>query len=65
MNITELKISDLKVEEPYKSLFRIDENILSAIQENMQKKGFDRSRHIDVWVRRNRKARSHQIINQI
>jgi hypothetical protein len=53
MNITEMKVSELKVEEPYSSLFRIDFDTLSAIQKRMEKKGFDPSRPIDVWVGRN------------
>ncbi|HAJ27072.1 MAG TPA: hypothetical protein DCG53_07485 [Syntrophus sp. (in: bacteria)] len=53
MNMTELNISELKVEEPYKSLFRINPEVLSDIQKDMEKRGFDRSQPITISVNDN------------
>ncbi|MCK9390824.1 MAG: ParB N-terminal domain-containing protein [Syntrophales bacterium] len=50
MNMTELNISELRVEEPYKSLFRINPDVLSDIQKDMEKRGFDRSQPITISV---------------
>lgn len=44
-----MHISELKVAEPYKSLFRIDDKIVTAIQENMEEKGYDQSQPVTVW----------------
>lgn len=48
-----MNISELKVEEPFKSLFKIDEDVLSAIQENMWANGYDKSKPITIWRDRN------------
>lgn len=48
-----MNISELKVEEPYKSLFLIDEDVLAAIEEDMEVNGYDQSKPIIIWAGRN------------
>jgi hypothetical protein len=48
-----MHVSEIKVAEPFKGLFRIDDTILTAIQENMKEKGYDPNRPIDIWQHRN------------
>ena len=45
----EIAISDLVMEEPFKSLFAIRENIKNAIRSHMQEHGYDESKPVDVW----------------
>src|SRR5208337_4057698 len=47
----EIAISDLVLEEPFKSLFAIRENIKNAIRSHMQEHGYDESKPVDVWKR--------------
>lgn len=49
MNLIKMKISDLIVAEPFKSLFLIHADVLSEITKDMQEKGFDRHQPIIVW----------------
>jgi len=42
-------ISELKIEEPFKSLFMVNERILESIQEDMGKNGYDESKPITIW----------------
>jgi hypothetical protein len=44
-----MKVSEVKTAEPFKSLFPITLAVLGKIQQNMQDKGFDRSRPITIW----------------
>jgi len=48
-----MRISELKIEEPFKSLFRIDDHILSAIRKNIKTNGFDNSQPIIIWQGKN------------
>ena len=47
----EIAISDLILEEPFKSLFAIREDIKNAIRSHMQEHGYDESKPVDVWKR--------------
>ena len=47
----EIAISDLVLEEPFKSLFAIREEIKNAIRSHMQEHGYDESKPVDVWKR--------------
>ena len=47
----EIAISDLVLEEPFKSLFAIREDIKNAIRSHMQEHGYDESKPVDVWKR--------------
>jgi ParB family chromosome partitioning protein len=47
----EIAISDLALEEPFKSLFAIREDIKSAIRSHMLQHGYDESKPVDVWKR--------------
>lgn len=49
----EMKISELKVEEPFNSLFKIDWRVCSAIEDNMWANGYDKSKPITIWRDRN------------
>jgi ParB family chromosome partitioning protein len=46
-----INIDDLLLEEPFKSLFPIREEIKEAIKAHMQEHGYDESKPIDVWKR--------------
>ena len=46
-----INIGDLLLEEPFKSLFSIREEIKEAIKAHMQEHGYDESKPIDVWKR--------------
>lgn len=48
-----MNISELKVEEPFKSLFKMDDRVLSAIQDNMRFGRYDQSKPITIWRGRN------------
>lgn len=48
-----MNISELKVEEPFKRLFKIEDRVLSAIEQNMRVKGYDESKPITIWRGRN------------
>lgn len=47
----EIAINDLVLEEPFKSLFAIREDIKNAIRSHMQEHGYDESKPVDVWKR--------------
>lgn len=50
MEISKLMpVSVIKTEEPFKSLFAIDEKVLSAIEENMKGNNYDASKPITIW----------------
>ncbi|MBN2531855.1 MAG: hypothetical protein JXB88_03130 [Spirochaetales bacterium] len=42
-------ISELRQEEPFKSLFPIEDKVLQGILADMKENGFDNSKPIDVW----------------
>jgi len=44
-----MKIPYIKVEEPFKSLYRIDSNILTAIRKDIETNGYDDSQPITLW----------------
>src|SRR5271157_1415943 len=46
-----MNIDDLLLEEPFKSLFPIRDEIKEAIKSHMQEHGYDESKPIDVWKR--------------
>src|SRR5208337_2267801 len=46
-----INIDDLLLEEPFKSLFPIREEVKEAIKVHMQEHGYDESKPIDVWRR--------------
>ena len=46
-----MNIDDLLLEEPFRSLFPIREEIKEAIKGHMQEHGYDESKPIDVWKR--------------
>ncbi len=48
-----MKISNLKIEEPFKSLHLIKKKILEAIQKDMSENGFDQSHPIILWKGQN------------
>lgn len=48
-----MNISELKIEEPFKSLFKMDDHVLYAIRENMGHNGYDESKPITIWRGRN------------
>ena len=47
----EIDIDNLVLEEPFRSLFIIHEEIKSAIRSHIQKHGYDESKPVDVWKR--------------
>jgi ParB family chromosome partitioning protein len=46
-----MNIDDLLLEEPFKSLFPIRDEIKEAIKSHMQEHGYDESKPVDVWKR--------------
>lgn len=46
-----MNIDELLLEEPFKSLFPIREEIKNAIKAHMQEHGYDESKPVDVWKR--------------
>jgi ParB family chromosome partitioning protein len=46
-----MNIDELLLEEPFKSLFPIRDQVRSAIRSHMQEHGYDESKPIDVWKR--------------
>ena len=46
-----INIDDLLLEEPFRSLFPIREEVKEAIKAHMQEHGYDESKPIDVWKR--------------
>ena len=46
-----MSIDELLLEEPFKSLFPIREEIKNAIKSHMQEHGYDESKPVDVWKR--------------
>lgn len=52
MHIDKMNISELKIEEPYKSLFLIHPDVLSDIKKDMKERGFDKNEPITIWVDR-------------
>lgn len=46
-----MNIEELLLEEPFKSLFPIRDQIKSAIKSHMQQHGYDESKPVDVWKR--------------
>lgn len=38
-----------KIEEPDKSLFLFDEDVLSSIEKDMKENGYDKSQLIPIW----------------
>src|SRR5208283_5412918 len=46
-----MNLGDLLLEEPFKSLFPIRDNIKNAIKSHMLEHGYDDSKPIDVWKR--------------
>jgi len=49
MNNIKMKISEVKVEEPFKTLFLIHSNVLSDIKKDMEENGFDPKQPITIW----------------
>ncbi len=48
-----MNILELKVEEPFKSLFKMDDRIYHAIKDDMRYNGYDESKPITIWRGRN------------
>jgi ParB family chromosome partitioning protein len=46
-----MNIDELLLEEPFKSLFPIRDQVRSAIRSHMQEHGYDESKPVDVWKR--------------
>ncbi len=46
-----MNIDGLLLEEPFKSLFPIRDEIKEAIKSHMQEHGYDESKPVDVWKR--------------
>ncbi len=47
--IKERYIKELKIKEPYCSLFKIDTKLLDSIQEDIKENGYDESKPISIW----------------
>ena len=50
--VQELAVAKLLREEPFVSLFQIRQNTLAAIKADIEKKGFDLSKPVNVWGRK-------------
>ena len=50
----DIDIGDLVLEEPFKALFPIREDIKNAIKSHMLEHGYDESKPVDVWKRPSR-----------
>jgi hypothetical protein len=51
IEILNMNIGDLLLEEPFRSLFPIRDEIKGAIKTHMQEHGYDESKPVDVWKR--------------
>jgi hypothetical protein len=51
--ISIMKISELIIEEPFKSLFPIHESTLEHIEKNLEEHGYDNSQPICIWKGKN------------
>lgn len=49
MKISQVEINSIKVRPPFSELFSIDERVLRAVKEDMDKRGFDHSQPIVLW----------------
>ena len=45
-----MKIEGIKTEEPFKSLFPIEREVLDRVQEDMREHGYDPSQPIVLWT---------------
>src|SRR5208283_214084 len=57
-----LLIKDVVREDPFKSLFAIRERNLADIKKNIQKKGFDESKTVDVWKRQSEEGAPEYVL---
>src|SRR5208337_1625716 len=58
-----INIDDLLLEEPFKSLFPIREEVKEAIKVHMQEHGYDESKPIDVWRRATQDGFVHVLVD--
>jgi len=49
VKIRDMKIKNIKIVEPFNSLFEIDQEVQDAIEDDMRENGYDRSQPVVVW----------------
>jgi ParB family chromosome partitioning protein len=58
-----VNVDDLLLEEPFKSLFLIRDEIKEAIKTHMQEHGYDESKPVDVWKRATRDGFEYVLVD--
>ena len=57
-----IKISEIEEHPDFKSLFKIDDELLKRIVESIKKNGFDASQPVHIWVKTDEDGTSHNYL---